>query len=200
MALIKDLSKKEKEFHKNPFISWFVAGEGQDDFPFKMAMESLTRLEESAKNEEELANFLLEDIIIFSLNATYYEQIMTTVHDAPGTLEEMIAGFKDNEKIREKEVSAQALNHINFILNEGFCAGCTSCKFHQDVEELIGPWGAGNIDFFLNLYIGMQTINLALNDLLLKEMPNRPEFFPFLTSENILSLRRYIIDYTETRI
>jgi len=200
MALIKDISKKEKEFHKNPLISWFVAGEGQDSFPFKMAMDSLTRLEDSAKGEEELANFLLEDIIIFSLNATYYEQIMSAICDAPKALEEMIINFKNGEKAREKEVSIQAINHINFILNEGFCQGCDACEFHPDVQELIGPWGAGNFDFFLNLYVGMQTINLCLNDLLLKESPRRPELLPFLTQENILSLRKFIIDYTETRI
>ncbi|RLA64820.1 MAG: hypothetical protein DRQ88_01535 [Epsilonproteobacteria bacterium] len=200
MALIKDISKKEKEFHKNPLITWFVANEGQDDFPFKMAVNSLTRLEDSVKNEEELANFLLEDIIIFSLNATFYEQVMSATHDTPETLDELITDFKKNERIREKEVSIQALNHINYILNEGFCQGCDTCKFHPDVAELIGPWGAGNIDFFLNLYVGMQTINYALNDLLLKEMPRRPELSPFLTHENILSLRKFIIDYIETRI
>ena len=200
MALIKDFSKKEKEFHKNPLISWFVSLEGQDDFPFKLAIDALTRLEDSTQNEEELANFLLEDIIIFSLNATYFEQIMSGINQAPQTTNEMIANYKNSEETREKEVSAQALNHINYIFNEGFCQGCVSCEFHQDVEELIGPWGAGNVDFFLNLFIGMQTINLALNDLLLREIPARPEIYPFLTSENILSLRKFIIDYTETRI
>jgi len=200
VALIKDFSKKEKEFHKNPLISWFLSSEGQDDFPFKMAINSLSSLEDSVIGEEELANFLLEDIIILSLNATYFEEIMSGIHNAPQTATEMIADFKTGESIREKEVSGQALNHINYIINEGLCQGCVSCEFHPDVSELIGPWGAGNMDFFLNLYVGMQTINLTLNDLLLKEIPNRPEIYPFLTSSNILSLRRFIIDYTETRI
>ena len=200
MALIKDFSQKEQEFHKNPLISWFLSLEVQDDFPFKKAMDYLTKLEDSAQNEDELANFLLEDIIIFSLNATYFEQIMSGIHDAPQTVVEMIEDYKKSEHSREKEVSAQALNHINYILNEGFCQGCISCEFHDDVSELIGPWGAGSIDFFLNLFVGMQTINMALNDLLLRVIPKRPEIYPFLTTDNILSLRKFIVDYTETRV
>ena len=94
-------------------------------------------------------------------------------------------------------ISEQTEYHFNFILNKGLCSGCPACDNHSDVVELLSHWQKGNIEFFVTLYLGMQTIQFTMEHLLYDIIPVNKSVAKELTPDNILSFRQFIYSYVE---
>ncbi len=173
--------------------------EGEADFPYALALSSYDKLKETATNEEELFYFLMEDCIFTSLYATFYEELLIAVKKNPDLAIGLINRFADDSDERERVIAEQTQHHLSFIENKGLCPGCPCCDNHQDVSELIAYWQKGDIDFFTNLYIGMQTIQFSMEHLIYDVIPSTPASKELLDHKSILEFRQYIFDYSEEK-
>jgi len=206
MAIMKhyseqtSLQEKRESFKKVPLARFFHDLEGEPDFPFTLAQESFLKLKETAPNEEELFLYLLEDIIYTSLYATFYEQIFITIKKNPDLAIGLIDQFANDSKDRESAIGQLTQHHVSFIENKGLCPGCPACDNHTDVAELISYYLKGDVDFFINLYVGMQTIQFSMEHLLYDIVPSNPSMVQDLNNQNLLAFRQYIFDYTEERM
>ncbi len=77
-----------------------------------------------------------------------------------------------------------------YIGNKNFCSGATGIDLYLK----------GDIDFFVNLYIGMQTIQFSMEHLLYDIVPSNPSMVSNLTNQDLLLFRQYVFDYTEERV
>lgn len=173
--------------------------EGEADFPYTLALSSYDKLKETATSEEELFYFLMEDCIFTSLYATFYEELLVAVKMNPELAIPLINRFADDSEERERMIAEQTQHHLSFIENKGLCPGCPCCDNHQDVSELITYWQKGDIDFFTNLFIGMQTIQFSMEHLIYDVIPSTPASKDLLDHKSILEFRQYIFDYSEER-
>ena len=178
-------------------IQSFLNQEKNEDFPFHMALSALEKLESSSSNQEELNLYMLEDIVFSSINATFYETVFATIKDNRELAASIVEQFEASASERERVIAEQSEHHINFILNSGNCRGCPSCQHHSDVQELIPHWKNKNRDFFLTLYLGMQTIQSAMEYLLYEVVPYDKAIIPFLGQQDILHFRRFLYRYVE---
>ena len=142
----------------------------------------------------------MEDIIFSSIYSTFYEHLFITIHENDHLTLELIDKFSENGKEREYLIASQTQLHFNYILNGGQCDGCDACENHDDVRELLDYYREGDLSFFVNLYIGMQTISFALEQLLYDILPSRPDLTPNLTAENILEYRKFMVDYSDNKL
>jgi hypothetical protein len=180
-----------------PLARYFHDLEGGPDFPYTLALSSYDKLKETATSEEELFYFLMEDCIFTSLYATFYEELLIAVKQNPDLAIPLINRFADDSPERERVIAEQTQHHLSFIENKGLCPGCPCCDNHQDVAELIAYWQKGDIDFFTNLYIGMQTIQFAMEHLIYDVIPSTPTSKELLDHKSILEFRQYIFDFSE---
>jgi hypothetical protein len=186
--------------HTNSFIPYFLRLEGNDQFPFAMALKTLEELEKTARSETELLEYLMEDIVFTSIYATFYEHLFVTIHENSHLTLELIDKFSESGPEREALIAQQTQHHFSYIHNEGQCAGCEACDNHSDVDDLIDYYQTGDLGFFINLYLGMQTITYALEQLLYDLLPVRLDLTEKLTAESILEFRQYIVDYTDKKL
>lgn len=195
----KETITKEPEISKVPLARFFHDLEGGADFPYNLAIQAYNNLQETATSEEELFYFLMEDCIFTSLYATFYEELLMAVRANPEVSVPLINRFADDSSERERIIAEQTQYHLSFIENKGLCPGCPCCDNHQDVAELIQFWQKGDIDFFTNLYIGMQTIQFSMEHLIYDVIPSTANVSEILTHKNVLEFRQYIFDYSEER-
>lgn len=200
MSLLKKFLSPKKSTESAPkadvFIKSFHRLEGTSSFPYVQALEALDNLEQTAHNEQELLFFLLEDIIFTSLYATYYEQILIGLSQNPHVALELIERFGREEEEREKLIGQQTYHHAQFIEKLGLCDGCICCENHTDVAELISPWQKGDREFFINLYVGMQTIQFAMEDLIYEVIPAHPAIITEINNSAILDFRKYLYNFS----
>ena len=197
MSLVKQVPTVSGE--ENHFlIQSFLNQEQSEDFPFRMALTALEKLESSCSNQKELNLYMLEDIVFSSIHATFYETIFAAIKNNSHLAAVMVEQFETGTAERERIIAEQSEHHINFILNAGNCKGCPSCQHHSDVKELIPHWQKENGDFFLTLYLGMQTIQFAMEHLLYDVVPFDKTITPFLGQQDILHFRRFLYHYVET--
>ncbi|CBW26198.1 hypothetical protein BMS_1328 [Halobacteriovorax marinus SJ] len=202
MSMIEKFFKdprKQKESESKSLARYFHDLEGSPDFPYTLALKAYDNLKESAQGQEELFYFLMEDCIFTSLYATFYEQLLIAVKENNDVAIPLIDRFADDSEERERMIAEQTQYHLSFIENKGLCPGCPCCENHQDVAELITYWQKGDIDFFTNLYIGMQTIQFAMEHLIYDVIPSTNNVIGLLNHESILEFRQYIFDYSEER-
>lgn len=192
--------KKMENVGSNSFIEYFVEREESGDSAYLAALDTLGELKKSASDLTEFQEILLEDIIFTSLNATYYEHLFVSLRENPQYLIELIDRFSEDSDTRDNEIALQGHDHFNYIINSGTCVGCKSCAHHTDVEDLIAKWQEGDLDFFITLYIGMQTIQYALDQILYDLLPNSKELVNEVTIESILEFRQFIYKYSESRL
>jgi hypothetical protein len=192
-------SEKRESFKNIPLTRFFHDLEGEPDFPFTLAQQTFAKLKETAPNENELFLYLLEDIIYTSIYATFYEQLFITIRQNPDVGIELIDQFSADAKEREAVIAQLTQYHVSFIENKGLCPGCPACENHTDVAELINYYMKGDIDFFENLYLGMQTIQYSMEHLLYDIVPSNPTMVTDLTNQNLLEFRQYVFDYVEER-
>ena len=146
------------EEHLNPFIPFFLKMEKEPNFPFVLALQTLEELEKTARSESELIEYMMEDIIFSSIYATFYEHLFVTIQENSHLTLELIDKFAETAKEREILVASQAQHHFSYILNGAQCSGCEACENHSDVDDLIEYWETNDLNFFISLYLGMQTI------------------------------------------
>jgi len=191
--------KRRDEEQANPLSKIFYDLENIEESPFRMAMASYEALRTEAKSAEELFYYLIEDAMFTSLYATFYEQLLITSGQNPEHAIALIEKFSDDGEERERLIATQAQNHFSFIENFGMCDGCSCCENHTDVAELIAPFQKGDIDFFAELYIGMQTIQFAMEYLIFEVVPNQPEILHSFSQKNIMEWRQQIYSYAQLR-
>ncbi len=186
--------------HTNPFIPFFLKLETSSEFPFALALKTLEQLETNTHNQDEFLEYLMEDIIFTSVQATFYEHLFITINENDHLTSELIDQFAETGQEREAIIAAQAQLHLSYILNFGQCDGCEACGNHEDVNDLIHSYEQKDLCFFVNLYLGMQTITFALEQLLYDILPHRGDLTPLLLSDTILEYRQYLMEYTEKKL
>jgi hypothetical protein len=185
---------------QNPFILYFMEREESPDAAYVAALSTLNELRAGATSLEEFQEILLEDVIFISLNATYYEHLFISLRENREYLIKLIDQFSKDSETRDNEIALQAQDHLNYVLNGGVCTGCKSCDFHHDVEELVNKWKEGDLDFFITLYLGMQTIQFALDQLLYDLLPEEQHLVNKLTVESVLEFRQFVYKYVENKL
>ena len=205
MSLMKRLSKAASP-EKNettglslPFIAQYFEDQTRADHPYLLALHTYKQLLESTNSQEEVFLYMVEDIIFSSLYATFYEQLLFTARENPQLAVPLIATFERDQNEREQVISEQSQNHFNFILNGGHCDGCTSCDNHADVAEIMSYVHGGDYEFIKNLYIGMQAIQFAMEELIYDLTPANDSWLQDYTPENVLDFRQRIIADAEKR-
>ncbi|MCB9063081.1 MAG: hypothetical protein H6622_16275 [Halobacteriovoraceae bacterium] len=183
--------------HYSPFIQIFNSLEDSDEFPFRLAINSLEHLENETRNDQELLMSCLEDSIFASLTSTFYEEAFMALKRNKDKAIPLIDKFADTTDEREKLIAKQCQEHLNFVINGGVCGGCSSCENHNDVEELVLPYLEQDLDFFVNLFIGMHTIQYTLEYFLYDVFPESIELIDLMNQENIIEFRKYLYNYAE---
>ncbi len=196
------LGDKKTEKTKSPakLLNYFAASESSPNFPLTLALSSLETIGENATDEDDYLLCLLEDSIFSSLYVTFYEQIFSTIKSNPKMKIPLIETFAEDINEREKVISIQSQNHINFVEKNGSCKGCTSCDNHPDVSELISFWNNKDVTFFESLYVGMQTIQFSMEQLLYEAVPQNADLIDELSPETILKYRQALFDFSAKSI
>jgi hypothetical protein len=197
---LKALSKREKD----PLIQAFMALDGRSDFPVFLAQHSLLELKvntiQNGETEDDLLLYLLEDSLFASLNATFYEALFEAIQETEKKGHELtlklIQSFEADEAEREQILAQQTHQHLEYIKADGKCEGCSSCENHKDVKELIKPFKKKDLDFFDELYLGMQSIQFTMDHILYDLIPQRPSIAKNLRASKVLQLRQYIFEYS----
>jgi hypothetical protein len=203
MTLLDRIFKTPEQKPANPiedFKNYFEHILLQENNPYEMALSSLQELDQEATASEELRSFLTEDIIYTSLYATYYEQVFITIKDHPHLAIALIEKFKENKISRENQIAGQTQEHMDYLLNDGFCSGCAYCNDHKDIDELLAFWKNQDMDFFIKLYVGMQTIQFSFESLLYEYIPTNFEQISSITSESILEFRKHVYQYAQSEL
>jgi hypothetical protein len=190
-------SNKKDDQEVASLAKFFHDLEGGPDFPYTLALKAYDNLKASANGQEDLFYMLMEDCIFTSLYATFYEELLVAVKKNNDVAIPLIDRFADDADERERMIAEQTQHHLSFIENNGSCPGCPCCDNHQDVAELIQYWNKGDIDFFTNLYIGMQTIQFSMEHLIYDVIPATNSVIDLLNHKSILEFRQYIFDYAE---
>ncbi|MGB0452185.1 MAG: hypothetical protein ACPGJV_00610 [Bacteriovoracaceae bacterium] len=204
MALVKHNSWTRRNSLKdrldNPIVEHFHKLEGRDVFPYNLAWECLAELQKTTQSQEELLIFMLEDILFTSLYATFYESLLFTIHHYPDLALELIDQFEADSREREQQISEQVHAHFNYIENHGKCPGCAHCQHHSDVDELIEKWEEGDMKFFRDLYIGMNTIQYTMEHIIYDVLPFNEKMISHLTEKSILQARKAIYAFAEHKL
>ncbi len=193
-------NKNTTDQDSNPFIPFFTRLEGDTNFPFLLAIRTLEELEKTVENDHQLIEYLLEDIMFASIYATFYEHLFVCIQENQHLAVELIDKFSEGGSEREILIASQTHHHLQYIMNRGQCSGCEACDNHADVEELIEPYEAGDVQFFVKLYLGMQSIQFAMEQLLYDILPHRADLYDYLITDNILDFRQFVVDYSDKKL
>lgn len=191
--------RSELDLGKKELARIFYELETFEDAPLRMALASYENLKKTAKSSEDFFYYLIEDSIFTSLYATFYERIFMAINQYPERALELIESFSADADEREQVIATQTQHHLAFIENLGMCHGCGSCEYHQDVAELITHFQRGDINFFTELYLGMQTIQFAMEYFLYDYITNEPELVKLTAPQYIQYWRELIYNYTKIR-
>lgn len=198
MGLIKNfLPKLKKEKDAHPYYTYFIEERQREDHPYNMALDSYQQLRVSAQTQDELFLFMVEDVLSSSLYATFYEELLKTIHENSHLAEQLIQAFAKDETKREQVVAEQAQHHLNYLLNDGYCPGCPVCDHHEDVADLLPQLKNANLPFFRGLYLGMQTIQFAMEELTFDMISDHPAWIKNLRPQDVTELRKSIYNYVE---
>lgn len=199
MSLVKKFIEPKLRTQPLPFRSFFFENTDRTDHPYRMALHTFNQLRETSLGQEELYLFMVEDVIYSSLYATFYEQLLFTVKENTAVATDLIQTFERDNEERERLIAEQTEYHLSYILNGGQCSGCPACDNHNDVSELVSLFHSGDFDFFKTLYLGMQTIQFTMEEMIYDLAPENPQWYKSFTPENILEFRQEIIEYVENK-
>ena len=189
----------ELDLGKQELAKLFYELEEFEDAPLKMALASYENLKKNSKSSEDFFYYLIEDSIFTSLYATFYERIFMAINQYPERALDLIQSFNADSEEREQIIATQTQHHLAFVENLGMCSGCGSCEYHQDVAELIQYYQRGDIDFFTELYLGMQTIQFAMEYFLFDFISEAPELVRLCSPELMQSWRELIYNYSKIK-
>ncbi len=184
---------------KKELAKIFYELEEFEDAPLRMALTSYENLKRESKSTEDFFFYLIEDSIFTSLYATFYERIFQALNENPDRALELIDSFSADADEREQVIATQTQHHLSFIENLGMCHGCGSCEFHKDVAELIAHYQRGDIDFFTELYLGMQTMQFAMEYFLYDFIPSNPDLVKLTHPALIQYWRELIYNYAKVK-
>lgn len=195
------LKKTSNEFdlNKKELAKVFYELEEFQDAPLKMALATYESLREGTKSTEDFFFYLIEDSIFTSLYATFYERIFHAISAHPDRALELIESFSADADEREQVIATQTQHHLNFVENYGMCQGCSSCEYHQDVAELISYYQRGDINFFTELFLGMQTMQFTMEYFLYDYIPSNPAYAKLCGPEYIQYWRELIYNYSKVK-
>lgn len=196
MSLVNKLLRKTQSSPPQ-FEREFFENTNRSDHPLRLARHTYQQLSETSKGQEEMYLFMVEDILYSSLYATFYEQLLFTIKENPALATPLIEAFEKDHDERERIIAEMTEYHLNYIINEGHCDGCPVCENHSDVDEIVKIFHSGDFEFFKDLYLGMQTIQFAMEELIFDLSPEREEWYQDYTAENISKFRQNIIDHVE---
>ena len=175
--------------------------EQTDNYPVYFAFEGFGQLKNEAKGDEELALFLLEDIIFSSLYTTFCEQFFIELNNSDFNLiNNFIQDFEEGSPEREKVIAQQTEAHVQYIINQGHCDGCNFCSSHNDLTEMLNKWNDGSVEYFMELYLGMQTIQSFFDQVLYDYLPQNPEIVQELSMETIDKVRSDLVQMAKDEI
>ncbi|PIP94439.1 MAG: hypothetical protein COW00_16555 [Bdellovibrio sp. CG12_big_fil_rev_8_21_14_0_65_39_13] len=198
-SLKKVLNPLKKLAPQNTLMGYFISKQESEESSYQLALQSYQELRKQCKTQEEFMLFLLEDIIFTSLSATFYEEVFNTAKENPSLAHALIDEFEKDTDSREQNIAELTEFHARYIMNNGKCPGCPACSNHSDVHELLVYWKQNDMQFFSRLYIGMQTIKFAMEDLLYMGLIERPELIQKIDRTAILNFRQDIIDWVEAQ-
>jgi hypothetical protein len=185
----------------NPLNHFFMTLESRVEGPFSRALSQLDELEQESADSSELLFLLLEDTVFSSIYATFYEELFLNFKDATDEQrEQLVSLFEQSSEQRDRLIAEQTQGHVDYIMRGGDCPGCTSCQFHQDVDDLVGKWRQQDLNFFVTLYVGMQTIQISFEQLLYDYLESNDRIVHYFSAENILGLRQFIMEYAEREL
>lgn len=198
-SLKKVLNPLKKITPQNNLMNYFISKQYGEESPYQLALASYQELRKQCKSQEEFMLFLLEDIIFTSISATFYEEVFNTAKENPKLAHALIDEFEKDTDSREQNIAELTEFHASYITNNGKCPGCPACSNHHDVHELLAYWKVNDMQFFSRLYIGMQTIKFAMEDLLYMGLIEKPELIGIVDRASILNMRQDIINWVEAQ-
>ncbi len=161
------------------------------------AYEQLDHANHYANNQDDFQRNIVEDIIFSSLYATCYEYALGQINEFPNSRKQIVNQFLDSEEDREQTLLEHSFLHLEYLENDGICHGCSQCEFHNDLEDLLGPWQDKDMEFFQHLYIGTQVIHYLMEKILYDKTDQYPQIIQFLESEHLQNLRQTIFNELE---
>jgi len=197
MGLLSKLVTTKSRIH--PYIQELEKFKEREGHPYVLALNSYHLLQTTSTTTEEFFIFMVEDILASSLYATFYEELLKTAHQNPSLTNRIVQSFAADEESRERVIAEQSQLHLDFLLNNGQCKGCQVCDHHQDVADLLPELRNSSLPFFKNLYLGMQTIQFAMEEIIFDRLVDGDEWTTKLDHQTILKLRKDLFDYAEKR-
>jgi hypothetical protein len=176
--------------------------EQSETHPVYFALEGFNQLKNEAdKNEEELSLYLLEDILFSSLYTSFCESFFLEARQSDlNLIESYIEHFEKGSPEREAQIALETESHLQYIINDGQCEGCSYCSSHKDLNPLVDKWNNGEIEYFIELYLGMQAIQSFFDQILYDFLPYNPDVLAQFTMESIDKIRVFLIDLTKKEI
>lgn len=178
---------------------YFLNLEKNEQAPSTIAWNSLNEIENGSRNNEEMAYYILEDIIYCSLSCTYIEQVLLAIKEAPALTIPIIEKYQDDLDKHEQDLAEQTYCHANYVQRFGNCEGCSHCENHKDLQELIYFWETGDLDFFKKLFLSMQTILNSFNNILQEYVPQNINNTHLIDIEEILKFREFVVAYSDDK-
>lgn len=180
--------------NQSSFIRFFESFQDSNSH-FDISLSHLKSLENEVSSDEDLMYCLLEDSIYSSLQATYLEEMYLSIRNNPDIAGDLIHGFLEKKEARDILIANQTDLHLKYVTKFGHCSGCDQCENHADVDELIGPYQEGDLEFFMQVFLGMHSIFRALEDYFYNHLPHHPEVIEEITREEIFKFRQFIFNY-----
>ena len=153
---------------------------------------------EADENGEDLSLYLLEDILFSSLYTSFCESFFLEARQSDlNLIENYIEHFEKGSPEREAQIALETESHLQYIINGGHCDGCNYCSSHKDLNPLVDKWNQGDIEYFIELYLGMQAIQSLFDQILYDYLPCNPDILDYFTMEVIDKIRVFLIDLTK---
>ena len=196
--------KKSPVSIKNPtleaLIQFTSEKEGTADSPYNQSLTALENLQKGSNTHTDFMSKLVKDIIFTALYTTIYEEMFSTlrVHKDVGLA--LIQKFSEDTVDRDKLVNTHTNNHMNFLNAYGTCDGCSSCEGHADVAPLLEYIQKNDVNFFIKLYLEVQTIYVSMEQVLYELIPTRPSLMDGLSSEVIDNYRHVTAETVKAKL
>jgi hypothetical protein len=184
----------------NTLIDYFHSNEPTSKFAYKLALSALEDIQKNSESKEHFLEMVLTDIIFAALHTTIMEELFSAlrIHQDVGV--PLIQKFSESASERDQMINIHTKNHIRFMANNGTCEGCASCEGHNDIASLLPRWHKKDVDFFIKLYLEVQTIYCTLERVLYEYLPLNIEFADNLNTDLVTQYRTYIAHYVARRL